>query len=79
MCGIFGYTNTEEVPALLENMGQCLWHRGPDDVGYYTSSSNGVRLGLRRLSIIDLREDTNPYRMRMRRFGSSVMERYIIM
>jgi len=54
MCGFFGYTNAEEVPALLENMGQCLWHRGPDDVGYYTNSSNGVRLGLRRLSIIDL-------------------------
>jgi len=54
MCGIFGYTSAAEVPSLLENMGQCLWHRGPDDVGYYTNSSNDVRLGLRRLSIIDL-------------------------
>jgi asparagine synthase (glutamine-hydrolysing) len=54
MCGIFGYTSATEVPALLENMGHCLWRRGPDDVGYYTNSSNSVRLGLRRLSIIDL-------------------------
>jgi asparagine synthase (glutamine-hydrolysing) len=56
MCGICGQydfgnnkaVNLEEI----KKMTQELYHRGPDDKGYYISGSLG--LGFRRLSIIDL-------------------------
>lgn len=54
MCGIFGYTSAADMPALLQNMGQCLLHRGPDDAGYYVNNDDQINLGMRRLSIIDL-------------------------
>ena len=55
MCGICGFIGIEdEAPNkdLILQMTDCLLHRGPDDFGYF--QDNGVRLGFRRLSIIDL-------------------------
>lgn len=60
MCGIFGYAKTEEIPELLEQMGECLFHRGPDDFGYYVNHDQRVLFGLRRLSIIDLEGGHQP-------------------
>lgn len=57
MCGIAGYasldpyaTNLEIAP--IRPMLQCLAHRGPDDEGEFVS--DGIVLGHRRLSIIDV-------------------------
>ena len=56
MCGICGKLNFDPEasvsPALLKTMADTIYHRGPDDEGYYTSGPVG--LGFRRLSIIDL-------------------------
>lgn len=53
MCGIAGYlTGRPSDPELLKRMCDVLRHRGPDDEGYY--SDGPVRLGMRRLSVIDL-------------------------
>jgi asparagine synthase (glutamine-hydrolysing) len=59
MCGINGIfafngwlpVNTAE---LLSNMNHAIAYRGPDDEGSYTDPYEGVALGHRRLSIIDL-------------------------
>jgi asparagine synthase (glutamine-hydrolysing) len=53
MCGIAGITWKNEV--LIERMIGALAHRGPDGSGVYTD--DGVSLGHRRLSIIDLSEN----------------------
>ncbi|MFQ5774657.1 MAG: asparagine synthase (glutamine-hydrolyzing) [Kiloniellaceae bacterium] len=56
MCGIYGIVSLRDgVPAdadLLGAMGKVTTHRGPDDEGAY--AADGVALGMRRLSIIDL-------------------------
>ena len=58
MCGITGFVNQErrtrdvEAAAVLEQMCRVITHRGPDDQG--TLVKDGVALGMRRLSIIDL-------------------------
>ncbi|MCA9549401.1 MAG: asparagine synthase (glutamine-hydrolyzing) [Myxococcales bacterium] len=56
MCGIHGIVNLVggETPGrdLLERMGDVTVHRGPNDSGGYTA--DGVAIGMRRLSIIDL-------------------------
>lgn len=56
MCGIHGIVDLlgHETPdlALLERMGDATVHRGPDDSGGY--AADGVAIGMRRLSIIDL-------------------------
>ena len=56
MCGICGFvsSNPDRLvgEAVLKRMCQVLYHRGPDDEGYYVDEH--VRLGVRRLSIIDL-------------------------
>lgn len=38
----------------IKEVRDCLSHRGPDDAGLYYNSEDGVALGHRRLSIIDL-------------------------
>jgi len=50
MCGIAGFNWQDK--AIIEQMGQSLRHRGPDDQGYYVDEQ--VSLGHRRLSIIDV-------------------------
>jgi len=62
MCGIAGFVNqrsagpargTEECAAVLDRMCRVIAHRGPDDQGVLVTK-DGVALGMRRLSIIDL-------------------------
>jgi asparagine synthase (glutamine-hydrolysing) len=48
ICGTYGFSDK----ALLKRMCDIIFHRGPDDEGYYIDSEVG--LGMRRLSIIDL-------------------------
>lgn len=55
MCGIAGIVSLDGRPVALHelrSMCAALFHRGPDDEGFYLSP--GVGLGMRRLSIIDL-------------------------
>jgi asparagine synthase (glutamine-hydrolysing) len=62
MCGICGKLNfdpaREVPPGLLKRMADTMYHRGPDDEGYYTAGAVG--LGFRRLSIIDLASGHQP-------------------
>jgi asparagine synthase (glutamine-hydrolysing) len=58
MCGIYGFADVSLLRAsppameLLNKMARVVGHRGPDDQGHHLE--NGVALGMRRLSIIDL-------------------------
>lgn len=53
MCGIAGYTNPLDIDdAVIERMTEVITHRGPDDKGFYID--DGIAMGFRRLSIIDL-------------------------
>jgi asparagine synthase (glutamine-hydrolysing) len=56
MCGIAGIVSTEigarQDPETIRLMCNAIIHRGPDDEGFYVR--DGVGLGMRRLSIIDL-------------------------
>jgi len=59
MCGICGiWQSTKPEKDLLRSMNSALWHRGPDDEGYYFDGPVG--LGHRRLSIIDLETGHQP-------------------
>lgn len=57
MCGICGFSGDRD-EALLERMSGCLIHRGPDSGGKYIDEDIG--LGIRRLSIIDLKTGDQP-------------------
>lgn len=57
MCGITGIINPKTKDA-IENMTEAIRHRGPDDQGYFRDER--VALGMRRLSIIDLRGGRQP-------------------
>ena len=61
MCGIVGLYNVPVEHDVLQNMLDSIAHRGPDAAGTYEDEANGayVRLGHRRLSIIDLSEAAN--------------------
>lgn len=62
MCGICGMVSLKNAvsldPTLLDSMGQIMSHRGPDDGGEYRAE--GVGLGHRRLSIVDLSRGHQP-------------------
>ena len=60
MCGIAGIIgeNIENKESLITGMVDCIAHRGPDDDGFYTDDKVG--LGMRRLSIIDLKSGQQP-------------------
>jgi asparagine synthase (glutamine-hydrolysing) len=62
MCGICGKLMLDGEamvsPALVKAMADTIYHRGPDDEGYYVSGPIG--LGFRRLSIIDLQTGHQP-------------------
>lgn len=64
MCGIFGiYNYNSYEPVSRENIEkatQTLFHRGPDEDGYYFNDKDGVGFGHRRLSIIDLSTGKQP-------------------
>ncbi len=56
MCGIYGILALDgqrrHEPSVLARMGDAMVHRGPDDSGAFTD--DGLLLGMRRLSIIDV-------------------------
>jgi asparagine synthase (glutamine-hydrolysing) len=59
MCGITGFIelndcNREQRLETLARMNSRLAHRGPDDGGVWSDPANGVYLGHRRLSILDV-------------------------
>ena len=58
MCGITGFYNKNhsisQNKVKLRRMTSRLKHRGPDAMGLWTEHNNGIYLGHRRLSIIDL-------------------------
>lgn len=61
MCGITGFVNSNSRAAsraLLEQMNECIRHRGPDDDGFYLKEN--VALAMRRLSIIDIAHGKQP-------------------
>jgi len=62
MCGICGIANSATgkavSPSLLSAMCNTIVHRGPDDEGYYINE--GIGLGVRRLSIIDVEGGHQP-------------------
>lgn len=53
MCGIAGIVGQTD-QQLIHDMTAALAHRGPDDSGVHVLAEDGVALGHRRLSIIDL-------------------------
>ncbi len=59
MCGIAGFTgNREEKAVILKKMTDAILHRGPDGEGHFLDE--GIALGHRRLSIIDLEGGKQP-------------------
>jgi len=61
MCGIFGLIGSiESSPAhIAKVVGRRMLHRGPDGEGFFFA--DGVALGMRRLSIIDLAHGAQPF------------------
>lgn len=61
MCGICGIINRYDKVSLelLHSMNETLYHRGPDSSGIFINEN--VALGMRRLSIIDLRTGSQPH------------------
>jgi asparagine synthase (glutamine-hydrolysing) len=60
MCGIVGVIGkqTPHKESLIREMNNIIAHRGPDDDGFFIDAS--VALGMRRLSIIDLKTGKQP-------------------
>ncbi len=63
MCGIVGFINKDQEAkagraALLEKMCRLIVHRGPDEQGVILDEK--AALGMRRLSIIDLKTGQQP-------------------
>lgn len=60
MCGIVGIigSDTEYKREVIRDMAECIKHRGPDDDGFF--DDDFVSLGMRRLSIIDLKGGAQP-------------------
>jgi asparagine synthase (glutamine-hydrolysing) len=57
MCGICGYLGIADTGLLQDMIGSIL-HRGPDSAGHY--QGDGIGLGIRRLSIIDVAGGDQP-------------------
>lgn len=57
MCGICGFAGKEN-RILLKKMNDVLYHRGPDEEGFY--SDGKINLAIRRLSIIDVETGHQP-------------------
>ena len=64
MCGINGFLQfdnkfkTNEIEKIIKKMNKSIISRGPDDEGIYINKNIG--LGMRRLSIIDLKTGNQP-------------------
>ncbi|PAZ00488.1 MAG: asparagine synthase (glutamine-hydrolyzing) [Spartobacteria bacterium AMD-G4] len=59
MCGIAGFVGAGD-SEVLHRMTRRLTHRGPDAEGYFEKAGEGIFLGHRRLSIIDLAGGAQP-------------------
>lgn len=59
MCGIAGFKSNRFSERDLKEMTFALGHRGPDAEGYYFYKDDGIGLGHKRLSIIDLSAGAN--------------------
>ncbi|TOK51236.1 asparagine synthase (glutamine-hydrolyzing) [Vibrio parahaemolyticus] len=62
MCGIFGYfdfKNESKDEAVVKSMGEVIWYRGPDGMGYY--HDKGRALGNQRLAILDIDHGQQPF------------------
>lgn len=77
MCGIAGFIElkaqhtADVLSSTIERMTNTLHHRGPDDYGVWIDKNNGVALGHRRLSILDISQEGHQPM-------TSASERYII-
>jgi asparagine synthase (glutamine-hydrolysing) len=62
ICGIAFANRTSEAESRVRAMTAALQHRGPDDEGFLVNESRapGLALGMRRLSIIDLKTGQQP-------------------
>ena len=59
MCGICGFTNAQDTDqGILKAMCDIMAHRGPDGEGQYLA--DGIALGHRRLSLVDLENGNQP-------------------
>lgn len=62
MCGFVGFTtvdyNADANRAIVKDMADRIAHRGPDDEGFFVD--DGIAMGFRRLSIIDLEGSRQP-------------------
>ncbi len=59
MCGICGFTNAQDADqGILKTMCDIMAHRGPDGEGQYLA--DGIALGHRRLSLVDLENGNQP-------------------
>src|SRR5688500_11629135 len=65
MCGICGVVQVEGTPRppveqhVLDRMTDAMTHRGPNDRGTYLA--DGIALGVRRLSIVDVEGGHQPF------------------
>ncbi len=62
MCGIFGYfdfSNNAMKESQVKAMGEVIWYRGPDGMGYHHKL--GRALGNQRLAILDLEHGQQPF------------------
>ena len=59
MCGIAGFVGRGDATTLKRMTDSIAW-RGPDADGFYTDTDNGVYLGHRRLSILDIAGGVQP-------------------
>lgn len=57
MCGICGFTGHEDL-STLRLMADAIVHRGPNEAGFW--GNEGISLGMRRLSIVDLGTGKQP-------------------
>jgi len=57
MCGISGFTGKPN-QTTLKKMSQSLYHRGPDDEGFFANGK--INLAFQRLSILDLATGNQP-------------------
>lgn len=67
MCGINGFisrinTTPQNLSAEIQKMNKTIIHRGPDDNGVFTETSEdfNIAMGMRRLAIIDLHSGKQP-------------------
>jgi asparagine synthase (glutamine-hydrolysing) len=68
MCGIAGFAGAGD-ETVLRRMTDAIQHRGPDAEGFWTDGAEGIFLGHRRLSIVDLAGGAQPMWTRDGAFG----------